>query len=301
MRYAIRVLLMLILGVLPMVSGCVRVHQLVKMNHDGSGTLTETITVLPRAVRMLEGHAKRAGHGEGRFALLAEEALKRRTESFGHVTLRSKEQKALPDGSRMVRAVFQFRDINKVNLHMAPTFRCTSKDRTGSLKLQYRRIVRGHGERPKYYKKDQVDVVFQRYPTQEKFSSPSIQQQYRDVAPIFQDMLRDFRFEIQIEAPDDIETFDDKRDMIVHMPFDHKIVIPYRVTGEDVAANPELIRGLLMGEFGGRSDAWGGQLRKIELAMPNTHTPYGSDYGGMHVHFFKAVEVPKPGSEERQE
>ncbi|MFO7899302.1 MAG: hypothetical protein R6V58_09600 [Planctomycetota bacterium] len=301
MKHAIRAVFIFAIGALPAVSGCVRIHQLVKINHDGSGTLTETITVLPRAVRMLEGHAKRAGEGEDGFALLAEEALKKRTKSFGGVTLKSKERKTLPDGSRTLKTVFEFKDINQVHLHIAPTFRCAEKGRTGSLRLRYRRVVRGHGRNPKYYKKDQVDVMYDRYPTQKKYSAPSIQRQSRDVAPMFQDMLREFRFEIQIEAPDDIETFDDRRHMIRAMPFDRDVVTPYRITGEDVAANPELIRGLLLGEFGGTSDAWGGQLRRVELDMPNTHTPYGSPYGGMHVHFFKSVEVPKPGAKEEQE
>lgn len=292
-----RLLFVSVCGAVLAASGCVRVHQLVKMNHDGSGTLTETITILPRAVRMLEGHAKRTGQAEDGFALLTEEALKQRTASFGEVTLKSKETKVLPDGSRMIKAVFEFKDVNKINLYIVPTFQTSSKDRTGLLKFRYQRIVRGWETPPNYYKKDQLNVVCQRHPTQQKFSSPEIQQQFRDVTPIFQDMLKDFYFEIQIQAPDDIETFDDKRDMVGGMPFDRDIVIPYRVTGADVAATPELIRGMLMGEFGGMSNAWGGDWRRMELGMPNTHTPYGSDYGGMGVHFFKTVRVSGPDAQ----
>jgi hypothetical protein len=34
--------------------------------------------------------------------------------------------------------------------------------------------------------------------------------------------------------------------------------------------------------------------------MPDTYTPYGSGYGGVGVHFFKTIEVPKPGSEKKK-
>jgi len=280
--------------------GCVRVRQVVKMNHDGSGTLTETITVLPRAVRMLKGHAKRSGKGDGGFILLTKEALDQRTKHFGQVTLKSKEEKTLPDGSRFLKTVFEFKDVNKIRLCVAPTFQCTSPGRKGTLQLRYRRIVRGPGRSAKYYKRDALSVTYSRYPSQRKSSSPEIQQKYRDATPIFQDMLRDFHFEIRIQAPDDVETFDDKRQMVRNMPFDRNEVIPYRVDGRDVAATPELVRGLLMGEMGGRSDAWGGQWRRMELSMPGTHTPYGAGYHGMNVQFFKAVEVPNPGSKEEK-
>jgi hypothetical protein len=84
------------------------------------------------------------------------------------------------------------------------------------------------------------------------------------------------------------------------MPFEGDIVTPYRVYGQNVAGNSELIKGFLVGEVGGRSDAWGGRWRKIERAMPNTYTPYGSGYGGVGVHFFKTIEVPKPGSQKKE-
>jgi hypothetical protein len=285
---------------LALCAGCVHVHQLVKMNHDGSGTLTETVKVLPRAVRLLKGYRTRTGQSVETFSLLTEDALNRRIKALGGVVMNTKKETTLPDGTLQIRVVYDFKDVNKVNLCMAPTFKCTSKGRKGSLRFAYSRIVRGHGRNPKYYKKDQVSVKYSRYPTQTKYSSPSIQQEYRDVTPIFQDMLKDFRFEIQIEAPDDIETFDDKRAMISQMPFEGDIVTPYRVYGKNVVGNSDLIKGFLVGEVGGRSDAWGGRWRKIERAMPNTYTPYGSGYGGVGVHFFKTVEVPKPGSGKKE-
>jgi hypothetical protein len=87
--------------------------------------------------------------------------------------------------------------------------------------------------------------------------------------------------------------------MVGGMPIDGNIVTPVRIYGHNAVLNSELIRGFLMGEVGGRSDAWGGTWRKMERALPNTYTPYGSGYGGMSVHFFKTVEVPPPGKEKK--
>jgi hypothetical protein len=287
---------------LALCSGCVHVHQLVKMNHDGSGTLTETVKVLPRAVRLLKGYKTRKGESIEKFSILTEDALNRRVKALGGVTVKTKgKEETLPDGALQIRTVYGFKDVNKVNLCMAPTFKCTSPERKGSLKFRYSRIVRSHNRPYRYYKKDQLNVSFSRCPTQTKYSSPSVQQEYRDVTPIFQDMLKDFRFEVQIQAPDDIETFVDKRTMIRQLHFEDDIVTPYRVYGENVAGNTELIKGFLVGEVGGRSDAYGGDWRRTERAMPNTYTPYGSGYGGVSVHFFKPVEVPAPDAGKKKE
>lgn len=278
------------------VPGCIHVRQLVKMNHDGSGTLTETVRVLPRTIRLL----KRSKGHKGNIALLTDQALEKRIKSFGAVTVKSKARKALPDGSLQLKTVMTFKDINKVNLWMVPMFRGADPKMTGSVKLRYRQVVRGYNRDPRYYRKDLLDVRVNRRTSQTKVSSPVIAQNYRDVTPAFRDMLKDFRFEIQIQAPDDLETFEDKRHMVTNMPFDANVVTPYRVYGENAIVNSELIRGFLMGEVGGHSDAWGGAWRPLERSLPNTYTPYGSGYGGMHVQFFKTIVVPKPGSKKEK-
>ena len=182
--------------------GCIHVHQLVKMNHDGSGTLTETVRVLPRTIRLLE----RSKPGKGSIALLADQALEKRIKSFGGVTLKSKARKILPDGSLELKTVMVFKNINKVQLWMSPMFRGSDPKMNGSFKLRYRQVVRGYNRDPNYYRKDLLDVQVNRRTSQSKVSSPVIAQNYRDVTPAFRDMLKDFRFEIQIQAPDDLET-----------------------------------------------------------------------------------------------
>ena len=282
-------------GCLVACSGCVQVHQLIKMNHDGSGTLTERIRILPRTVRLLKGRKSRTGQAEETFDLLSEQSIQKRAKAFGEVTVKSKESKTLPNGALELVTVFEFKDANKITLWMPPTFKCTDPSRTGAVQLRYNHVVRGHENPPKYYKRNRLGFRFKKCPAQEKYSSPSILQDYRDVTPLLVDMLKDMRIEIQVQAPDDLETFEDKTRMVWQMPIAKNIVTPFRAYGGNLAVDTELIRGFLTGEVGGRGKH-GSVWRKIERGVPNTYSPYGSDRG-MHVDFFKAVEVPKPASE----
>jgi hypothetical protein len=273
-------------------SGCVEVNHLVKMNRDGSGTLTERVRILPRTVRLLAGRKARTGESETQFSLLSDQAVQKRAQVFGEVTVRAKKQETLPDGAVQIETVYDFKDVNKVTFWMSPTFACTDKGRTGALKLPYARIVWSDWNK-KHQKMDRMGVEAPRPPNQARFSSPADVQRYRRVTPMFQDMLRDFKFEIQVRAPADLEQFED-HSMVNGMPFDGATVTVYRVYGENVVLNPDLVRGFLMGEVGGRIDAWGGDWRKAERALPNTFTPYGSDYGGMGMRFLKTIADASP-------
>lgn len=272
-------------------SGCVHVDYLLKMQHDGSGELHETIRVLPRAVLLMEGRKKRAGAADTEFSLLSDAAIQTRAKAFG-VTLKTKEVTELPDRSRQLKAVYTFQDVNKVSLRMMPTFKCTDKNRDGRISFPYQNIVY-HGWSKKYYKADQMNIKFGRHPMQNKFSSPAVLQQFRKVNPIFLDMVKDFEMTIRVQAPDDVESYEDAG-MVGGMPKDGNIVIPYQVFGRNVTGSPEVIRQLITGETGGRSDAWGGSWAKMERTIPRTWTPYGAGYGGMSVRFLKMTEVPAP-------
>lgn len=283
----------LVVAVLFTAGGCVRIHQLIKMHHDGSGTLIEKVRVMPRVLRLLAGRKKRTGKAENTIQLVSEQFLQQRLKAYGEVTLKSKKLTTLPDGSKQLEAVYAFKNINKVKLWMIPTFACTDKNRTGQLGFDYKRIVY-HNWDKKYYKADNLSLKYPRHPGQKKFSAPAVVQRYRNVTPVFLDMLKDFRFEIQIQAPDDVEEFDDVG-MVGGMPIsDNNKVTVLRVYGENIIQNPEMIRGFIMGEIGGRTDAWGGNWRPMERALPDTMTPYGCDYYGMHVRFLKMVAVPRP-------
>ncbi|MBA4387708.1 MAG: hypothetical protein C0404_06985 [Verrucomicrobia bacterium] len=269
------------------VSGCVEVYELVEMNRDGSGVLTERVRILPRTIRMMSGRKARTGESDEQYKLLTEQASEKRTKALGGVTVKSRKQNTLPDGSLEVETVFDFKDINKVNLWIAPTFASTDKNSKGHLRLSYAQVVWSEWNK-KNLRMDRMNIESARPPSQQKFSSPSVLQDYRRVTPIFQDMLSDFKFEIQVKAPKDLEAYEDLG-MVQNMPFEGTTVTVYRAYGENVVMNPELIRGLLMGEVGGRTDAYGGDWRGIEQGLPNTVSPYGRPYEGMGVRFLKTI------------
>jgi hypothetical protein len=272
-------------------TGCVHIDYLLKMTHEGHGELHETIRVLPRAVLLMEGRKKRAGAGDTSFDLISDAAIQTRAKAFG-VTLKNKEVTELSDKSKQLKAVYTFDDVNKVSLRMMPTFKCTDKNRDGRIAFPYQRIVY-HNWSKKYYKADQMKIQYGRHPGQTKFSSPSVLQEFRRVNPIFTDMIKDFEMTIRIQAPKDVESYEDAG-MVGGMPKDGNIVIPYQVFGRNVVGSPEVIRQLITGEIGGRSDAWGGSWAKMERTIPRTWTPYGAGYGGMAVRFLKKTECPPP-------
>ena len=272
-------------------TGCVHIDYLIKMTHEGSGELHETIRVMPRAVLLMEGRKKRAGASDTEFDLISDKAIQTRAKAFG-VVLKTKEVKELPDKSKQLKAVYTFADANTLSLRMMPTFKCTDKSRDGRVAFPYSRIVH-HGWSDKWYKADQMGIKYGRHPTQKKFSSPAVLQDFRRVNPIFLDMIKDFELTIRIQAPPDVESYEDAG-MVKGMPKDGNIVIPYQVFGKNVTGSPEVIRQLITGEIGGRSDAWGGSWAKMERTIPRTWTPYGAGYGGMGVRFLKLSEVPRP-------
>jgi hypothetical protein len=286
--------LLLTLFVLPAGVGCVHVHQLVKMNHDGSGEMEERITVLPRAIRLLEGRKHRTGQSESEFDLLSDGTLEQRLKNAGELTVKSKNRMTLPDGSQRLEVIYSFKDINKVRFWVAPTFACTQKDRNGAMGFRYERIIADHGQPPRFFTADRLSVACGRPPNQSQFSSPSVIQQYKQINPIFLDMLHDFKFTIEVQAPADVENFEDDTGAVNGMVVNQKNrVVPYRAYGENVTQNPEIIRAFITGEVGGRIDAWGGQWRTLEQSVSNTYTPYGCHYGGMSVRFMKLSEVKK--------
>jgi hypothetical protein len=279
--------------------GCVEVYQLVKMNRDGSGKLIERVKILPRTVRLLEGRKVRTGTAESGFKLLTDEAIQHRMKAFGDVTLVDKKINQLPDGSIELQTVYEFKDINKVTFWIAPTFACTDKNNKGNFKLKYQRVVWRDWEK-KHYHMDLLSVEGAVPPSQSpKFSSPYLEQDYRRLVPVFQDMLKDFRFELQVQAPPDLEQFED-HSMVNGMPFNGNTVTVYRVYGENVTLDGELIRSFLMGEIRERIHLYEGQWRRRERALPETITPYGREYTGMSVRFLKTIYEAKPENKDEQ-
>jgi hypothetical protein len=263
-------------------SGCVQVHQLVKMEHDGSGEFVERVKILPRAVRLLE---RKKGVGAGKehtFGLLSDEALSERIKAYGEMTLKSKKAEKLPDGSHQIEVVCTFKDVNKIRLFVIPTLKTVDKKMTGKLRLQYARIgdVWGRGK----CHIDQVSFHPEACHAKGKYVSPATVEKYRRAFPVFADMIRDFRFKIEVQAPDDVESFED-RSMLIGIRAEGNRAIPLDLKGENIIRNPRILEMFATGEMAG-----GRVWKRLEQSVPRTVTPIAARMG---VRFLKATEVKK--------
>ncbi len=277
--------------------GCVRAHYLVKMNHDGSGTIIETITVLPRALRLIEGHKKRTGEDIGQLLLLSEQAVEERAKSFGDVKVMEKKISDLPDGSKQIRVVYSFKDVNKVHLWMVPTLKCQNPSADGKMTFKYQRVLYVRW-RKRYEQTDLLSIGYPQPALKRHYSAPAVIQDYRRITPLFDDMLKDFEFKVEIEAPKDIETFEDRREMVSeNLWIDKNRVIPYYISGRNLVSNPEIVRMFLMAEVNAEVHPFRMEWKRIvERAIPHTITPYGSSYRGISVRFIRAPRAVKgPG------
>jgi len=276
--------------------GCVDVHQTLYMQHDGSGRLVESIRVLPRAVRLMKGRTFRDGKGAERFALLSDEAVQRRLKACGALTLVKKEVAPLKDGSIRLKAEYTFKDVNKINLWIAPTFKCNDPKRTGKFTFKYQRIIYIPWHK-KHYKADQMTFSGGSAPARKKYSSPYALKEFEHVAPVFQDMLRNFRLRIEVVAP--IEDFGDGG-AVWGAPSSGNRMVLLNIQGANVSGSREIIKQFIAGEVGGRADAWGGTWKKMEDRLPDTYTPYACGYSGLGCRFLKLAEVPAPGGAKKK-
>jgi hypothetical protein len=238
-----------------LICGCVQITQEVHINHDGSGKIVEKITVLPRGVRLLEGMKKRKG-GSGVPVLLSEEAFQKRLKAMGGVSVEKKEDVTLEDGRRQIETVYTFKNISNVVFWTAPTLSHKNTQKTrgghnpnyqGKLTLNFRPEYERFG---KLYK-ETVEIkasTSHQMPGQPR-SSPAEQQKYRRVLPIFQDMIKDFKYSIVAVAP--IESFEEPRRMLQNVRYDGNRVTVYELDGRGVIQAGDMIHQLIMREVVG--------------------------------------------------
>jgi hypothetical protein len=110
-RVRITIPLVLLVCLAPL-AGCLQHETVVRLNHDGSGTIEETLTL----GSMLAGMIGMAGEQAARPGMFDERQLSRRAKSLGP-GVRFVEARELGNGTAIgYRAVFAFDDINTVRL-----------------------------------------------------------------------------------------------------------------------------------------------------------------------------------------
>ncbi len=284
------------------VCGCVDVRQVVHVNHDGSGKIVEKISVLPRGLRMIEGMKKRKG-GSGISVLLTDESFQIRKKAMGEVEVESKKENMTKDGRKEIETVYTFKDLNKVNFWMVPTFGYKSKIKdgngrtatyNGALRLSFSPsyITTWGGRSTLHRETIRVESRTTHGLVGQPFSSPSVRQEYQRVLPVFLDMFKDFHAEIVVVAP--IESFEEPRNMIGNMKVDGNRVTIFEMDGRGVIQAPGMIHQVIMNEVVGGRD-----LAKNQGAMAGVFTPWPSVHGGRWFRFMKSVPCETPPPEKK--
>jgi len=117
MTLARRQPLLLILPCLMLMSGCMKVKTVVKVQPDGSGTIEETIGLRPAMFKMLAGMFGASSSNDSEIGYLPIDDFKKKASQYGQVTFVG-ISKVERDGIRYTTGRYSFRDINKVKVPM---------------------------------------------------------------------------------------------------------------------------------------------------------------------------------------
>jgi len=277
-------------GMLCLCSGCVEIEQEIHMKHDGSGTITEKISLSPRGVRLMEAADRNAGAANALSRLFTEEGFQERLKSLGEVTVEDRKEVKLTDGRRQLQNVYAFKDLNKVRLWTLPTlsYRKDAKNPRatvdGALRLKFVPEYESWGK----IFRETVTVEAPLLPELrgQELMSPAERQKFLRVLPIFLDMARDLRLSIVLVAP--IEDFEEPHDMLKNLSADRNRVTLFSLAGDGVIQAPVGVLHLMMNEMIGGED-----LARTLAGMPGVLAPWPIEYGGRHVRFMKATPAKK--------
>jgi hypothetical protein len=198
--------MLLCAGVL--MSGCMQVETVLKLNPDGSAVITERVRFTKR---LLDQGGKAGARFNVKRFLTREAAVKRMASMGTGVTLAKHEVLRTADGGRESVATFRTPDINKFR-YVSPWLAYLDYPQNNVLQCRLEPVLKRWGPR---VGAGQMVVVFEplqkakapphRNPNaaQPEGPSPLELQAYRDLAPLFRDALKDFhvRFTFESYAP----------------------------------------------------------------------------------------------------
>jgi len=191
---------------LPLLAGCLQIETHVRLHQDGSATITERVQISKRLLDLSETE----GPAKGVAAHLSKAAVLGRMKLMGEgMTLVSHVVRDARKGARESVSVFKIPDINKLQ-YVSPYFARYAYPKHTVLKCRlfpiYRRAHGGWAHLP-----GQMGVAF--YPatgerpprrpkdwTPPKPPSPAQLQVYRDLRPVFRDLMQDFKLKLTFES-----------------------------------------------------------------------------------------------------
>ena len=271
-------------------TGCIEFHQEIHVNHDGSGRIVERISVKRRGYDMMKGFEARTGKTVKEPVLLSDEFFQKRSRSMGEVTVKSRKEKTLPDGTKHIEVVYTFSNINKIHVWSVPTLRYMSPQGKepgldGMVKFDFQKGPRdswGRRYREELYVPTLLRVRQLRGLTP---LSPAEEQKFKEIVPIFQDMLKDFRASITIIPP--IERFEELG-MVERMRVEKpNRVLLLNIDGRTLAGRPDVLQMFLANTLPG-----GGIMESsVPRMLPGTANPWYHNYHHKCVRFCKTETV----------
>jgi hypothetical protein len=198
--------MMLCAGVL--VSGCMQIETVVKLNQDGSALITERLRL---SKRLLAAGARAGGERNVARFLTREAALKRMASMGTGLTLKKHERRDLPTGDREATATFKLADINDFR-YVSPWLGYADYPANNTVKCV---VKPSYSHAHKSWALGLNFVNLKPLPKPEsgqdaapvKGPSPLEMQAYRDLAPLVQNAFEGFhvKFTFESYAPIQIE------------------------------------------------------------------------------------------------
>ncbi len=277
---SLRIILAGLVGIFGL-SGCIQLDTHVKLHRDGSVTVTERLQ-LSKALLEFE----QTQQGQKISGYLQKEAALARAKQFGNtVTLTSHEIRDLNGGARESIAVYtapeiqnlryaspffntdKYAERESIRFHLTPIYALTVTGRNpGDLQLSWSIT----GKRPSRKAEDEGAG-----PT------PSQVQKYRQLKPVFKDMLKGLKMRLKVEvyAPIHMRSYYRFRGQIARtksynlIDFSADDLDSY---GSKFLDNEEIMLELLQGQFGGNDVVRHTKGQATNLTLPVFHVRGGA-------------------------
>lgn len=104
-----------------LLAGCLKDQRTIKLNPDGSGTITVTSTMKAAALEQIRGMARAFGTPEGKTDdLFSEEQVRKKASQMGEGVELVSLEKVKTEAEEGIKAVYSFKDITKLKLSDEP-------------------------------------------------------------------------------------------------------------------------------------------------------------------------------------
>jgi hypothetical protein len=208
---------------------------------------------------------------------------------MGDVKLAGKKEETLPDGRKAVEATYTFSQINKVHVWMVPTMKYKKKFKGGGGDLGELDGRQTFGWEPKRSDGGSTYREILSFPAlracwlpAQPLMSPAERQEYLDVLPVYQDLLKDFSLTIAVVAP--IENFEEPGMYSSDFMCESNRVTIFNLRGKDLAESPEALRQFASDEIpsGGTLDS-----EIPRMVLNSICSLWFNNYGGHSIRFLK--------------